>query len=476
MKKGISLIVLVITIIVMIVLAGTIIISLSDSSVFSNANKAVEVTDKKQVEELSSVAWSEAYLNGARTQEQLKSGVIASLKSSGIPVEDYIFLVTRTGTQVLDANSWDHAYTCTNGEWSTRIEKGNPLTGDIVARFYKTGNKMTVSQEVLQMLAENGITVSAEQDEYRLVITGEGAIGMLVDEEQGKYNAWMLEMVEAITGTRNTSVLISTTELIMAADVENAGEFLFQFFFSLKDATITDAATSVGDYMFIETYSLENVKILSDITSIGSEAFWACNKLKSITLPNSLTSIEYGAFGQCESLNSITIPEGVKSIGESAFNTCTNLKSIILPSSLTSIENDAFAYCYNLTSVKLPNSLTSVENYLFRNCSGLKEVTIPKGITRIGIDAFYGCTNLKNITLPMGVVNIESYAFRGCSALETITIPSTVTNIGGSAFYNCANLKTVNYTGSEEQWSQITIGYMDYEFYKATKNYNYVMK
>ena len=45
MKKGISLIVLVITIIVMIIIAGAIIISLNSSNVISQANTAVESSD-----------------------------------------------------------------------------------------------------------------------------------------------------------------------------------------------------------------------------------------------------------------------------------------------------------------------------------------------------------------------------------------------------------------------------------------------
>jgi len=46
MKKGISLIVLVITIIVMIIIAGAIIISLSQENIVKRANDAVEASDE----------------------------------------------------------------------------------------------------------------------------------------------------------------------------------------------------------------------------------------------------------------------------------------------------------------------------------------------------------------------------------------------------------------------------------------------
>ena len=53
MNKGISLIVLVITIIVMIILAGTIILSLSDTGIIDRASEAVENTNLDQVKTLA---------------------------------------------------------------------------------------------------------------------------------------------------------------------------------------------------------------------------------------------------------------------------------------------------------------------------------------------------------------------------------------------------------------------------------------
>ena len=49
-KKGISLIVLVITIIFMIILAATIVISLNNANVIDSANKAVKDTNKNSLQ------------------------------------------------------------------------------------------------------------------------------------------------------------------------------------------------------------------------------------------------------------------------------------------------------------------------------------------------------------------------------------------------------------------------------------------
>ena len=59
MKKGISLIVLVITIIVMIIIAGAIIISLNSSNVIGQANDAVEASNIANARSMFALTYSE---------------------------------------------------------------------------------------------------------------------------------------------------------------------------------------------------------------------------------------------------------------------------------------------------------------------------------------------------------------------------------------------------------------------------------
>ena len=75
-KKGISLIVLVITIIVMIILAAAIVITLSNSGIINKANEAVEKTNLKQAQELAQVIWAEGFtyeLRGHALESYVKS-------------------------------------------------------------------------------------------------------------------------------------------------------------------------------------------------------------------------------------------------------------------------------------------------------------------------------------------------------------------------------------------------------------------
>ncbi len=87
--------------------------------------------------------------------------------------------------------------------------------------------------------------------------------------------------------------------------------------------------------------------------------------------------------------------------------------------------------------------------------------------------AFWRCTGLTNITIPDSVTGIGRKAFEGCTRLASVTIPNTVTSIKEYAFNSCSALTTVNYTGTEEQWKNITIGKNNNPLTSATIVYNY---
>ena len=67
MKKGISLIVLVITIIVMIIIAGAIIISLSQTNVIEQANDATARSNKAEAKSLVAIIYA-SKVNAATTE------------------------------------------------------------------------------------------------------------------------------------------------------------------------------------------------------------------------------------------------------------------------------------------------------------------------------------------------------------------------------------------------------------------------
>jgi len=112
-KKAISLIVLVITIIVMIVLAGAIILSLNNSGIIGKANQAVRDTDEATVKELAQMAWAEAYADEVRTVEGkggFKERVEIALSENEVDTSMYLLNITTKGVTVkLLTKAWVQA-------------------------------------------------------------------------------------------------------------------------------------------------------------------------------------------------------------------------------------------------------------------------------------------------------------------------------------------------------------------------------
>ena len=203
-----------------------------------------------------------------------------------------------------------------------------------------------------------------------------------------------------------------------------------------------------------------NTIIPNSVTNIGNGAFFNNNCLTNITIPNSVMSVGIGVFYECSNLTSIKVLEG-----NSKYDSRYNCNAIIETNTNTLIVG-----CGNTI---IPNSVIALESNAFMGCNSLKSITIPNSITVITENAFANCTSLENIIISESVTSIEEGAFYNCTSLKSIIIPESVTSIGVEAFYECNALSTINYTGSQEDLSKITIEAGNDNLQNATINYNY---
>ena len=103
-KKGISLIVLVITIIVMIILAASVVITLSNTGVINRANEAVDLTNEAAVQDMAALIWADAYMDNKRGTD-LVNEVTTKLGEHGVTADKWNITVTDTGVTVTNKNS-----------------------------------------------------------------------------------------------------------------------------------------------------------------------------------------------------------------------------------------------------------------------------------------------------------------------------------------------------------------------------------
>lgn len=472
-EKGITLIALVITIIVLLILAGVAISMLAgENGILKQTTEAEEGTKEASIIEqiklayLASLINKEGSINYSVLNEELeKVGFDRGIENEGkypndieslpalIEIKGVSYNIEENGQVFIEEGNkpvvnpygsepFDIAYTYTPAEgWIEAKSMDDEIKGDIIAKFYKQeGKKISPTNYDL----DNNPVEFGEGDAYHLVIEGKGKMGTLVEMDSTSGSpkdpkAWQFDLLVKLGGGSTTPLMPFVTELYVCDGVENIGEFAFSFASSLEKVTISSTIENIGMYAFFRS-GLKSIKIPNGV--IGAYAFQDCVYLESVQLLNS-SSIDNYAFCDCEMLSSVLLSENLISIGEETFSGCSKLDNIVLPKNLTSIGRGAFSGCSSFKSITIPSGVKSIENNMFDSCQNLTNITIPNGVTSIGDEAFYECKNLTSITIPESVTNIGENAFYLCRSLKSVTIPDNVENIGRLAFSNCQGLENV---------------------------------
>ena len=165
----------------------------------------------------------------------------------------------------------------------------------------------------------------------------------------------------------------------------------------------------------------------------------------------------------------VTVPQKigkyqVTGIGKEAFcapkdqvsEFCASITKFILPDGLITIESSAFLGCTALTDLVIPNSVTTVGASAFYECTNLKALTLSEGLTVISSNMCCGCTALESIVIPNSVTKIDESAFLQ-SGLKQVTLGTSVLEIKGFAFHSFFAFPSFCYSGTLEQWKDISV-------------------
>ena len=367
-KKGITLIALVVTIVVLLILAGASInLVLDNNGIIAKSkdarNSAIESDEKEKVE-MAYVSAALKKLGDTVTAEELQEELDSSVgtgktdvTTNGDDTLNVLFSDTEHNFNVDEGKvekakpitnnygeDWEVAWTYTNGVWSNQINKGEKAEGDVVAKFYKTGNR--VKPDEFTWRDTGDVFTFEEGDEYRLVVEGNGPIGDLGTAEGTNITsafAWFLQSAMYMKGATDTCIMPYVKELI-----------------------ICDGITSIGNYAFCGASGLEKLSIANTVTNIGDYAFLYDVNLANVKLPNKIENIGYTAFKETK-IQNITIPNSVKKLSGAIFANCGNLARIkFLPTDMTGIDiNKSIFYDIKNCTIYVKNEI--VKNYMEQN-------------------------------------------------------------------------------------------------------------
>lgn len=481
--KGITLIALVVTIVVMLVLAGVSINLLTgDNGAITKAKQA------KMKSEFATYNEELELFNTARHMEnpEYSIGTLTAGKST-------LNYNTNNGS----GGSIKEILTSISDEYLDKVEI---IKGEI---YINTKNKMEI--EVAQ---EMGIKPNPYDIKDGILLSSTG--NLLLMDETGTVT--IPDSVKEI-GSGAFSKLTGLKKIVIPGTVKKISSSAFAFNSTLEEVVLEEGIREIGDQAFNGCTKLRTVKLPQSLKTIEQLAFYNCSNLESINIPSEVQNIGSYVFADCRALNSVKIEEGVTKVTSKEFSDCTNLTSITIPSTVTNINPNAFDRCTNLNEIILSNNKnyvmsegmlkTSDETQIIfitaatlknsntfiipenttkfeTNISVYKNITqiqIPASLVKLGTAEIFPETinsvivDSKNITfvsengilytkddkklimcyskekdirIPEGMLSISNHSFMQATNAENVTLPDSLVSIEGFAFVFGNNYKKIH--------------------------------
>ena len=402
-NKGITLIALVVTIVVLLILAGVSISMLTgDDGIISKSKEARISTELSGYKEELELYKSEKYMENNEFEET-----------------------------TLTAGKEDLNYNTKESE-----EEGNIKTiiPDISDEYFEKlevikGELLINTQNKSEIKIAQGLGIEANPYDIKdgVLLSSNGNL-LLVDEKTGS--------------------------LTIPDRVTSIGEGAFTNLEGLKTIIIPSTVKRIEQNAFKNNTTLENVIIQEKdgegVEYIGTGAFYGCSNLQTINLPDTITTIGGSCFRNCTKINNVKLPSNLKTLDNQTFSGCTNLQNIELPQNVESLNSESLVGT-SITKIKLPKNLSNIGNAAL-SISTLQEIdTSENNYFEFKNGVLYSkdlktlvlaISNVTSINMESTVETIQGFAFYNCSKVSNINITENVKSIGTLAFSNL-NLKGI---------------------------------
>ena len=485
-EKGITLIALVITIVVLLILAGiSLNLVLGENGIVTKAKDAREQTiighEKEQINLAYSACKTRENFDDLVTAIELETEMKKSNENVSVAADGDNLVITFEETKHQYNIGQDGNY-AEDVDWS-KLEPGLYKTGtsemikswqeliddgDITVDGTKLNEIKTIfsyDQDVTMPLAGD-LIISNDMTEIGSLTGGKAACYV---GKSGITGVYVPSSVKKLTSSSQYGyggffAMFDMKKIVIEEGLEEIGDYSFASCYNLIEVELPDSVTTVGDCAFAWSSDIVNVKIPDNVI-LGNGCF---TNTRLTQIPQNITSIGDSMFYNCEELKVVNIPNGITSIGEGAFSYCNNITNINIPASVKVIGNEAFSGCGNITSINIPNSVKKIGAYAFKDCVNLSDINGFDNAILVGLrsldgtkwynsqpdgEVYIGKTlyNYKGtmsadtrLKIKDGTENIADRAFENCTGLIEVTLPSSVKNVGEYCFYNCKNLSDVN--------------------------------
>ena len=443
-KNGVTLIALAVTIIVMLILAGVTISTLTgNSGITTNASKAKTKSYLADIKEEY-----ELYLSEKRMDDEYDLDTLYA-NDKTIRYEG-----NEVGTGI--------------AEICSSIKKGDEKKFEIIkGKIYYVSQDKNVIPIAVELgfsinpyeITDSGVLKSSSMNLY--LVDNDGHLDL--SEYEGK-----IKTIEAgaFSKVEIESGINPLQSIVLPKGITTIGDDAFSYNTSLTSIKIPNTVTSIGKRAFQGCTNLTSIEIPDTVTYIGDYCFSGCNRLQKIKLSKKIQTINQRLLQGCSSLTEIEIPEGVKSIGYAAFSSCNKLTTITLPASLTSFNGTALAGLSRLTEVKVAdgNNSFKFENGILLSKDGktmymalltLTEINVPNGVVSIVGDTLSGSSATKIILPDTVSSNLSGTVFNGMNKLSTIELSSTSKNLKlvDGNLYSYDGKRFIKYMGTSKTFT-----------------------
>ena len=444
--NGITLIALVITIIVLLILAGITIATLTgESGIITKADEAKISTELAGYKEQLDLYKIEKYSENSNfVEETLTAGK------------------TELNYNTKESEEIGNIKTIIENISDEYFEKLEVIKGELLIN--------TQNKKEIQIAQRLGIEVNPYDIRDGVLWSSNGNL-LLMDEKTGSLT--IPDSVTAI-GEGAFANLEGLRTIIIPSTVKRIERDAFRNNKTLEtvimqeqvneDGTI-EGVEYIGSAAFHGCANLKTVQMANSVTEVGTSIFQNDNSLKTINLSDKITAISIYMFHGCTNLESIEIPDSVVKINNQAFGGCSNLIAIKIPKSVTTIGATAFNGCYKLTNIDLSeNTNFSFENGILLGNNGTEMLIIlqsavsgstfkvPDTVTALSDGQINQFTNITKVEIPASVDNMyPTFITKNITEVEIDSNNKTYETDGKAIYTKDENNRTlVRYYKNED--------------------------